>query len=156
MRLTVGIRIVAAFEAVKGALVLLSGVGALSLLHRDARHVAEQLIAHLHLDAANHYPQIFLDAAARLTDTWLWLLATWAALYAGFRFVEAYGLWWSRRWAEWLAAISGGVYIPFEIYELMRGITWLRVTTFTANVLIVAIMIGALARRENGARVRDT
>ncbi|MCZ7627423.1 MAG: DUF2127 domain-containing protein [Candidatus Methylomirabilis sp.] len=44
-----------------------------------------------------------------------------AAGYASVRFVEAYGLWLERRWAEWFAAVSGGIYIPFEIYELLYG-----------------------------------
>lgn len=150
MRLSIGIKLVAVFEAVKGALVLISGVGALTLVHHNVRHVAEQLIAHLHLDAARHYPQIFLDAASRVNDAGLWMLALWAALYSAFRFLEAYGLWRSRRWAEWLAAISGSVYIPFELYEIARGVTVLRLITLSANVLIVALMIWALRIRENG------
>lgn len=39
------------------------------------------------------------------------------------RFVEAYGLWRERRWANWLAAISEGIYLPVEIYELFARVT---------------------------------
>ena len=41
MRLTVGVRIVAAFEATKGLLVLLAGFGVLSLIHQDVQQVAD-------------------------------------------------------------------------------------------------------------------
>src|SRR5579859_6996262 len=48
MRLTDGLRMVAAYEAAKGALVLLAGFGLLTLIHNDAQYFAEQLVAHMH------------------------------------------------------------------------------------------------------------
>jgi uncharacterized membrane protein (DUF2068 family) len=140
------IRAVALIEAAKGTLVLLTGFGALSLVHHDVQRLAEQLVGHLHLDPAKHFPRIFIDAAARLTDSRLWILATLAATYGLVRFIEAYGLWNERRWAEWFAAISGGIYIPFELYELLQSVTLLSVAALMVNVLVVGIMIRALLR----------
>jgi uncharacterized membrane protein (DUF2068 family) len=140
------VRAVALFEAAKGTLVLLTGFGALSLIHHDAQQFAEQLVSHLHLNPAKHYPQIFIDAAAHLTDTRLWLMASLAASYGLVRFVEAYGLWHGRRWAEWFAAVSGGIYIPFELYELFQRGSWLSLGALVINVLVVVLMISALYR----------
>lgn len=142
------VRAVALFEAAKGTLVLLTGYGALSLIHHDAQRFAEQLVGHLHLNPAKHYPRIFIDTAAHLTDARLWMLATLAATYGLVRFVEAYGLWRGRRWAEWFAAVSGGIYIPFELYELFQGINWLSLGALVANVLIVGLMVNALLRNQ--------
>lgn len=61
MRLSNGVRLVATFEAAKGALVLLAGFGFLSLVHSDAQRIAEELVGHLHLNPANRYPRIFID-----------------------------------------------------------------------------------------------
>jgi len=146
MRLLSTVRAVALFEAAKGALVALAGFGALSLVHHDAQRLAEQLVGHLHLNPAKHYPRIFIDAAAHLTDARLWVLATLAAAYGLVRFVEAYGLWRGRRWAEWFAVVSGGIYIPFELYELFQGVTWVSLGALVVNVLIVGLMINALLR----------
>lgn len=143
----IGLQSIAVIEGIKGAIVLLSGLGLASLVHHDVQSVAEQLVRKLHLNPAKHYPHIFIDAAAQLTDARLWTLAAGAAAYAGWRFLEAYGLWKARAWAEWLAAISGSIYIPFEIYELTRGATLLRVVTFSINVVIVAVMVRALLQR---------
>lgn len=140
--------IVAMLEALKGVVVIIGGFGLLSLLHHDTRHAAEGLIRHLHLNAARHYPHIFIDAAASLNDARLWALAAAAGAYSAVRLTEAYGLWNGRAWAEWLAAVSGGIYLPVEIYELSRGVTTLRVLTFTCNVLIVALMVRALMQRK--------
>lgn len=122
-------------------MVLLSGFGALSLIHRNLHAIAEQLIAHLHLNPAKHYPRIFLDAADQMTDPRLWMLAILAMAYALMRFVEAYGLWRGRRWAEWFAAISGAIYVPFELYELATEVTLLAAMALVVNLLIVAFMI---------------
>lgn len=146
MRSPSPIRAVALFEAAKGGLVLAAGLGALSLIHHDVRHVAEQLLSHLHLNPAKPYPRIFIDAAARLTDARLWLLAGLAALYALVRLVEAYGLWHERRWAEWFAVVSGAIYLPFEIYECIHAPTWLSAAALFVNALVVASMIHALRR----------
>lgn len=138
--LLTGVRAIALFEAAKGGLVLLAGLGLLSLIHRDVQAFAERLVRHSHLDAASHYPQIFVQAASRVTDTHLWLLAAAAALYAVVRGVEAYGLWNERRWAEWFALVAGGLYVPVEIYELIHHMTWLKAAVLMTNLLIVAYM----------------
>ena len=146
MRSPTPVRAIALFEAAKGVLVLSAGVGALSLIHHDVQRLAEQVVAHLHLNAAKPYPRIFIDAAARVTDARLWMLAALAVLYALVRLVEAYGLWRERRWAEWFAAVSGGIYLPFEIYECIHAATWLSAAALALNVLIVAVMISILRR----------
>jgi uncharacterized membrane protein (DUF2068 family) len=142
------VRAVALFEAAKGTLVLLTGFGALSLIHHDAQRFAEKLVGHMHLNAAKHYPRIFIDTAAHFAETHWLILALLAALYVLVRFVEAYGLWMGRRWAEWFAAVSGAVYIPFELYELFQGINWLSIGALAVNVLVVGLMLNALHRNQ--------
>lgn len=149
---TYALRFVASMEAIKGAIVVIGGFGLLSLVHHNVRDIAVQLIRHLHLNPARHYPHIFIDAAARLDDARLWALAAGAGAYSVLRFAEAYGLWRGRAWAEWLAAVSGAIYIPFEIYELGRGLTPVRLITFGSNVLIVALMVHALRQRQLGRK----
>jgi len=146
MRLSGALRTVALFEAAKGALVLLVGFGLLSLVGRDVERFAERLITHSHLNPASHYPRIFLDLADRLTSTHLMLLAAGAGIYALVRFVEAYGLWHERRWAEWFAALSGAIYIPLELMRLHRHVSWISVTLLIVNVVIVVFMLYCVFR----------
>ena len=141
------IRAVAILEGAKGAIVLLAGLGVLSLIHHDVQHVADQIVRHTHLNPARHYPQIFLHAAARVTDRGLWWLAAGAAAYCLVRFVEAYGLWRQRAWAEVFAAASGAIYLPFEIYRLTRGESNLAIVALVLNLAVVAFMLYALWTR---------
>lgn len=142
------VRAVALFEAAKGTLVLLTGFGVLALVHHDAQQFAERLVGHLHLNPAKHYPRIFIDAAANITETRLLVLAALAATYGLIRFIEAYGLWRGRRWAEWFAAVSGTIYIPFELYELFKGMNWLSFGALVVNALVVGAMVNALYRNQ--------
>jgi uncharacterized membrane protein (DUF2068 family) len=136
-----GVRVVAVFEALKGGLVLAAGFGLLSLLHHDLQATAERLVRHSHLDPARRYPRIFIEAASRTNDTHLRSLAALAFLYAAVRFVEAYGLWHMRVWAEWFAIIAGSLFLPVEIYELLRRATWMRGAVFLTNLLIVVYLV---------------
>lgn len=129
-----------AFEATKGLLVLLTGSGLLAYIHKDLHLVAEQLVRHSHLNPASRYPRIFLDLADHATDGQLWVLACSALLYATVRFVEAYGLWHQKQWAEWLGLLTGWMYVPIELYEITRGMTWPKAVLLIVNLGIAAYL----------------
>jgi len=141
-----GLRVVAAFEAMKGVLVLLAGGGLLAFIHTDLHQFAVHLVRVLHLNPARHYPNIFIDAASRVTDLQLWMLALSALLYTAVRFVEAYGLWKQMQWAEWFGLLSGGIYIPVEIFEVSRDVTWPRVTVLLVNLGVVGYLANLLIK----------
>ena len=133
-----GVRGVAIIEGAKGLLVLLVGFGLMSLVHHDVERFAVGVVRHIHLNPASHYPRIFIEVAASATDARLWFLALAALLYAAVRFIEAYGLWCQRHWAEVFAVITGAIYLPVEIYELIERLSSVRIVIFAANSLIVA------------------
>ncbi len=147
---TVGLRMVALFEGAKGGLVLIVGFGLLAFIHRDLHNAAEEVVRHFHLNPAHHFPRIFLDTAARVTDTRLWLLALSAFLYAMVRFIEAFGLWYRKLWAAWFGVLSGGIYIPVELLEVAHGLSWAKLTVLSINLAIVAYLGYALMERGRG------
>ncbi|HMK28558.1 MAG TPA: DUF2127 domain-containing protein [Terriglobales bacterium] len=130
----------ASVEFVKGLVVLLAGFGVLSLVHRDAWDVAESFLEWLRISPEDHYAQVFLNLADQITDAKLWTVAIGALAYSTLRFVEAYGLWRARAWAEWLALISGSIYLPFEIVELARRPDWIRLSILLINLAVVLYM----------------
>jgi uncharacterized membrane protein (DUF2068 family) len=141
------LRLVALFEAFKGLIVLAGAFGLISLLHRDIGALAEKLIEHTHLNPASHYPQILLDAASHLHDSKLIALSLGALAYSGIRLVEAYGLFRERAWAEVLAAVSGAIYLPFEVVSAATEASPMHVGLLMANAAVVAVMVYALFRR---------
>jgi uncharacterized membrane protein (DUF2068 family) len=137
VRLSRGLHIVAFFEATKGVLVLAAGVGALSLLNRDASRIAENIVRQLQLNPASHYPRIFVQLASQVTNTQLWIVSMLAIFYSAMRFAEAYGLWKNRGWAEWLAVLGGMFYLPFEIAALIKHSTAIKFGLLALNLVVV-------------------
>jgi uncharacterized membrane protein (DUF2068 family) len=134
------LRAVAAFEFSKGVFVILMGICALALVHKDVWLYAESLLALLHINTDRRSAQLFLDFADDVTDAKLWAAAQIAFAYAGLRFTEAFGLWKGRTWAEWVALVSGALLLPLEVRELIRGITFFRTAFFLGNLAIVLYM----------------
>jgi uncharacterized membrane protein (DUF2068 family)/Fe2+ transport system protein FeoA len=146
-----GLRMMALIEGAKGMLVLAAGLGLFALAHRDLQSMAEQLVRHLHLNPARHLPRIFLHLAANLSDRRLWLFASAAIIYSTISFVEAYGLWHDWKWMKWFAVLSGGIYIPAELGELLYHFSWAKLILFGVNAFVVAFILlqVAFARGRN-------
>jgi uncharacterized membrane protein (DUF2068 family) len=134
------LRAVASLELAKGLIVMLAGFGILSLRHRDVWGIADSLLFVFHIDPDRRYARIFLDWADTVTDHKLAVIAAVAMVYSGLRFVESYGLWRERAWAEWLALVSGMLYVPFEAWDLIHKPTWIRAGILIVNLLVVAYM----------------
>jgi uncharacterized membrane protein (DUF2068 family) len=139
------LRAVATFELAKGLIVILAACGVLLLVHReDPWDIADGLLRLLHISPDHHFAQVFLDWADSLTETKLWAVAGVALAYSLLRFVEAYGLWYAKAWAEWIALISGTLYLPVEIYQLVHKQSLLHICVLLINIAVVLYMVYAL------------
>lgn len=137
------LRSIAAFEALKGLAALAALLGLLDLAHRDVRHLATALIGRFGLDPGAHYPSLLLHYADLLPGAHLLPLVLLGLGYVALRLAEAYGLWCGKPWGEWLAALSGGLYIPFELAHL-----WQHPSATTALVLASNLLLtGYLGQR---------
>jgi uncharacterized membrane protein (DUF2068 family) len=144
------LRTIAVFEAVKGFAVLAAMVGILDLMHRDVRHLAMDLIGHFGLNPDAHYPSMLLHYAELLPQADVRSLLPIALAYILIRLLEGYGLWNDKAWAEWLAALSGGIYIPFEIGHLVHRFSAISSLVLVANILVVGFMLYRLRSRQSG------
>jgi hypothetical protein len=63
---------------------------------------------------------------------------------------EAVWLWLGRRWAEYLTFVATAVFVPYEIYELAKSVSALKVLALVINLAIVAYLL--IAKRLFGLR----
>ena len=138
---------IAAFEAAKGVAAFMGVVGVLDLMHRDVRHLAMELIGRFHLNPEAHYSSVLLHYADLLPGADLHALFLLASAYIAVRFLEGYGLWNDYAWGEWLGAVSGGIYIPFEWNHLWHRPSLITGLVLTCNVFLVAFLTAQLWRR---------
>jgi len=65
------------------------------------------------------------------------VLAITSFVYMVLELIEAIGLWHEKRWAEYLTAIAIAGLLPFELIELSRRVTVIRVGALVINLLIL-------------------
>jgi uncharacterized membrane protein (DUF2068 family) len=92
-----------------------------------------------------HLKNAFNYSPKHLIELGLVLLA-----YAALEGTEMVGLWFAKRWAEYLTFVATVLLVPFEVYELTSGVSVFKIITLVINVAIVIYLL--LAKRLFGLR----
>jgi uncharacterized membrane protein (DUF2068 family) len=125
------------FKLLKGVLLLALGIGLLKLLHKDVAATADHWIRELRFDPDNRYIHRALLKVFAVTPKQLKELSAGTFVYSGLFLTEGTGLVLRKRWAEYMTLITTGLLIPFELYELFKHFTIVKLLLAIANVLIV-------------------
>jgi uncharacterized membrane protein (DUF2068 family) len=88
--------------------------------------------------------------ALTLSPTTIKVIAAGLALYAAIEVVEGTGLWLLRRWGEYFAMVATSLGLPYEIYDLISGVTVTRLALFAVNLALVIYLV--IAKRLFGVR----
>ena len=152
-----GLRLVALLEASKGVLALLAAFGFAEILirHVDLEDAAENLLEVVHIDPERRIGHAVIEFAGRMMDADVATVLAVAFVYSSLRFIESYGLWRQRVWAEWLAIISGAIYLPFELYNLIRRPTAAHWIILLVNIGVVAYIAWVRWDEITGRRSRE-
>jgi uncharacterized membrane protein (DUF2068 family) len=140
--------------------VVLAGVGVLVLVftaHRSTlRHTFYKVIADLQGGVVAGQPHAAhgllheLDNAFTTSSSHLHLLASALLAYGAVEGIEAVGLWYQQRWAEYLTFVVTASLLPLELYEIATRTTVLKILAFLVNVAVVVYLL--LAKRLFGLR----
>jgi uncharacterized membrane protein (DUF2068 family) len=131
------LRSVALLEFGKGLVVLAAAV---SLYWLDPSDVADAFLHFLHISPDRPFAHLLLNMADKLSNIKIWHVILGASCYSGLRFAEAVGLWRARAWAEWIALVSGAIYLPLEFRLLWHRFTFFHVGVVIVNVAVVLFM----------------
>ncbi|MEO6955609.1 MAG: DUF2127 domain-containing protein [Antricoccus sp.] len=91
-----------------------------------------------------------IEKSFTLKSSTVWIAAGLVAAYALLEGVEAIGLWFAKRWAEYLTFIATTVLLIPEIYEIAQGTSWLKIVTMILNIAVVVYLL--VAKRLFGIR----
>src|SRR3954470_5771057 len=91
-----------------------------------------------------------IDELFTLRTSRLHLFAAIALIYATVEGLEAVGLWYGKRWAEYLTLIVTASLLPVEVYEMTHHPTAFKVVAFIVNLAVVAYLL--YAKRLFGVR----
>jgi uncharacterized membrane protein (DUF2068 family) len=129
------------FEVTKAAIVLLLGCGLFHLMHNNLDDVAERVVQVLHVSPEGKLSNLFFQLASHASDRVLWVLALSSLAYVSVRLVEAYGLWREREWAQWFSLLSTALYVPPELYWILRNPSWLKCAVLVTNIAVFLFML---------------
>jgi uncharacterized membrane protein (DUF2068 family) len=145
-----GLVAIALFKLVKAVLLIAVGLGALKLLHAGLAGGAQRLVTTLTSGVDRRITQRILSRLSGVSPGKLEALGLGAFVYAALFGVEGVGLWMGKRWAEYLTVIATGSFIPFEIYELVKQFTAVRLLALVLNVAMVVYLILRLRHPHSG------
>lgn len=121
------------------------GFGLLKLRHHNIpQFLTDYIIIPYKLSPENRFVDWLLTRAQDITPHALVLLGWASFFYAGLFFVEGFGLYFRRPWAEYLVVIISGSLLPLEIRELLFGVQWWKIVLIIGNLLIVGYLIHRL------------
>lgn len=79
----------------------------------------------------------FLTELISTSPHTLSLISLALVLYGLLQIVEGAGLWFQKRWAEYLAVVATSAFIPLEVFEISHKVTFLRVGALVINIAAV-------------------
>ena len=137
------ILLIAIFKLVKAITLIAAGIGAFRLLDPDFAARVEAWLAQVQL-APGRRVIAFLSGA---NDQKIEALGGLAFAYATLFLVEGTGLFMRKRWGEWMTIIITGSLLPFEIYELFKGVSAAKIATVIVNAAVVIYLVIRVRKR---------
>ena len=142
-----GLLAIACFKLLKAVALIALGLGAFRLLdHHTVEHLTNWLL-HFSLSTGQRFVDRLIDVLSTLTRRRTAALGLGAIAYGSLFAVEGVGLWKGKRWAEYLTTIATSSLVPFEVYELVRQVTLVRLLALAINVAAVKTSPDASATR---------
>jgi uncharacterized membrane protein (DUF2068 family) len=141
------ILLIALFKLLKAAMLVVAGIGALKLLHKDIGEVVQRWVDIFRVDPENIYVHGLLVKLLSVNDRTLKEISAGTFTYAGVFLTEGAGLLFGQRWAQYFTIVVTGSFLPLEIYELVRHVTIAKVLVILLNIAIVIYLAVDLRRR---------
>lgn len=137
--------LIALYKLAQATLFLAIGVGALHLLNKDVDDIFATLADRLHFNPEARIVQFLLQRASLLNDPLLRRIGAAAFCYAGISLAEGIGLYLEKTWAEVLTLLITASFLPWEVIEIIRRITWARVSLLAINIGVFWYLLQLIA-----------
>jgi uncharacterized membrane protein (DUF2068 family) len=143
----IGFLLIAVFKLIKGSLLFVVGIGALSLLGKDQAEIVNHWAHVLQLHMQSRWIQDLLLKLGVVDKRELGLIVGTTFFYSALLLTEGTGLLLEKVWAEYLTFIITASFIPIEVYELTRHVTTPRIVILLLNMAAAGYLAFRLHQR---------
>ena len=134
------LRLIAIERSLRGLLLLAAGTYLLFHLSTDVGRIAERIMRSIDIDPRQHFFRPIVARLHHLRAHELRIAGIAAIGYGAIELIEGVGLWLDQLWAEYLTLTVTSLLIPFELYEIIREVHFVRVAVMVANIGIVVYL----------------
>jgi uncharacterized membrane protein (DUF2068 family) len=142
-----GIVLIGSFKLLEAIFFFLVGVGVLHLIGKDLEDEALKLIGRLRVDPDGRLVSWVINHLDNVTAHRLKQIGIVTFFYSGLRIVEGAGLVMEKLWAEYLTVGATTIFLPWELYEIVRRPDWIRIGVLITNLVVLAYLSWSLRRR---------
>jgi uncharacterized membrane protein (DUF2068 family) len=134
--------LIGAFKLAQALLFVLLGIGAIRLLHRDLVGVVEHFIYQLRfINPEGRLVNLILVKVALIDPHRLRQISAAIFVIAAMDGIEGTGLILEQAWAEYVTLILTASFLPLELWELLRRVTWVRLSLTVINLAVVVYLV---------------
>lgn len=151
-----GLLLIGLFKLGKAILFLGIGIGAIHLLHKDLGDEVMRLATALKFDPESRVVTVLLDKVDLLDAHRLKQISAATFAYSALALTEGVGLLLEKVWAEYLTTILTISFLPWELFELVRRPSWVRVALLAINLAVLAYLVWLLRRKKKLVAVLGT
>lgn len=148
-----GLMTIGIFKLLESIFFLLVGVGVIHFIHRDLGDEATRLAERLRFDLDGRLMTWVMDHLDSITAHRMKQISALTFFYAGLRVTEGVGLVMEKLWAEYLTVWATALFLPWEVYEIVRHVDWVRVALLIVNLTVLAYLVWALRRNRRDGKL---
>jgi uncharacterized membrane protein (DUF2068 family) len=139
--------LIALERTLRGLLLLAAGIYLLAKAGANFGDIANHIAQRLELDPQRPWIRHVVAKLGHLKKHEVRLFGALAIGYAALEVTEGVGLFYRKRWAEWLTVVATSLLVPLEAYELVRHPSALKAVGIAVNVAIVAYLVRVVRRK---------
>ncbi len=143
-----GLLLIGLFKLVKSIFFFCVGIGALHLVHKDLSEEALRFANALHFDPEWRITSLLLEKVDLIDAHKLREIGFATFAYSALALCEGTGLMLQKVWAEYLTLSLTVMFLPWELYELAKRPTWIRLALLLINLAVLGYLLWLLDRKK--------
>ncbi len=132
-----GVKLITLEKLVWGSILLVAGLAIIFLRAESITDPIQFLVQEFNLNQRSRFWSYLVGLIPSVNLKQLTQLSFFVMGYAAITLVEAWGVWYQKLWVEVFLLLETAAFLPLEIYELTKKLSFIKFGLLVINALIV-------------------